>query len=64
MAVRRNQIYIFTKSGNRVRAIEPTTYGGRGNWRVSRVDGASIGKEMIVAGTSLTKEGLNENEAS
>lgn len=57
MAVRRNQVYIFTKSGNRVMAIEPTTYGGRGNWRVRRVDGDSVGKEMIVLGRTLVREG-------
>lgn len=53
MSVRRNRVYIFRKSGNRVRALEPTNYGGRGNWLVRRVDGASMGKELIVPGRAL-----------
>lgn len=53
MSIRRTRIYYFRKSGNRVRAVEPTTYGGRGNWVVQRVDGASAGKEMIVPGRAL-----------
>lgn len=53
MSIRRRRIYIFRKSGNRVQAIEPTDYGGRGNWVVRRVDGASAGKEMIVPGRAL-----------
>lgn len=53
MSIRRNRIYFFRKSGNRVQAIEPTNYGGRGNWQVRRLDGASAGKEMIVPGKAL-----------
>jgi hypothetical protein len=53
MSIRRSRIYIFRKSGNRVQAIEPTNYGGRGNWVVRRVDGVSAGKEMIVPGRAL-----------
>ena len=53
MSIRRTRIYFFRKSGNRVQALEPTSYGGRGNWVVRRVDGASAGKEMIVPGRTL-----------
>jgi len=53
MSIRRSRIYLFRKSGNRVRAIEPTSYGGRGNWVVRRVEGASAGKEMVVPGRAL-----------
>lgn len=53
MSIRRSRIYFFRKSGNRVRAIEPTSYGGRGNWVVRRVEGASAGKEMVVPGRAL-----------
>lgn len=53
MSVRRNHLYIFRKSGNRVMAVGPTNYGGRGNWLVRRVDGSNVGKEMIVPGRAL-----------
>lgn len=53
MSIRRNSIYVSRKSGTRVQAVEPTCYGGRGNWVVKRVDGASAGKEMIVPGRAL-----------
>lgn len=42
--------YRFTKSGNLVRAKEPSTYGDPGWWVVARVDS---GKEMIVSGGAL-----------
>jgi len=53
--IQRTQVYYFTKSGNRVRAVEPTRYGGRGNWVVERTEGASAGKRMIVPGDALVK---------
>jgi hypothetical protein len=53
MGIRRGHLYVFRKSGNLVRAIEPTSYGGHGNWTVQRVDGASAGKELIVPGRAL-----------
>ncbi|WP_155293366.1 hypothetical protein [Comamonas testosteroni] len=53
MSIRRNRIYFFRKSGNKVQTLSPTTYGGRGSWIVRRVDGASAGKEMIVPGRAL-----------
>lgn len=46
-------VYIFLKSGNLVRALNPTGYGGAGNCVVERVDGQSVGKQMIVGGHSL-----------
>ncbi|MCU9528366.1 hypothetical protein [Pseudomonas mosselii] len=42
--------YRFAKSGNLVRTKEATSYGGKGNWVVERVD---TGKEMIVRGSAL-----------
>ena len=53
MDIRPNRVYFFRKSGNRVATVEPTNYGGRGNWVVRRVDGVSVGKEMIVPGRAL-----------
>jgi hypothetical protein len=53
MSIRRNSIYVFRKSGNLVQAVEPTCYGGRGNWIVKRVDGTNAGKVMIVPGRAL-----------
>lgn len=53
MSIRRNRIYMFSKSGNKVKAVAPTNYGGRGSWLVRRVDGISVGKEMIVPGRAL-----------
>lgn len=53
MGIRRGRIYVFRKSGSLVRTGAPTTYGGRGNWIVKRVDGASAGKELIVPGHAL-----------
>ena len=55
MGIRRGQLYVFRKSGNQVRAIEPTSYGGRGNWVVERTAGASVGKQMVVRGRALLK---------
>jgi hypothetical protein len=42
--------YRFVKSGNLVRTVEATNYGGHGNWVVARIDS---GKEMIVPGKAL-----------
>jgi hypothetical protein len=53
MNIRRNRTYYFRKSGNQVKTIEPTNYGGRGNWVVERTDGASAGKQMVVPGRAL-----------
>jgi hypothetical protein len=46
--------YLFTKSGNEVRAIWPTTrYQGMAMWEVERVRGASAGKRMDVPAHAL-----------
>ena len=50
MAIKPESLYRFVKSGNLVRTVSPTTYGGRGNWVVTRIDS---GKEMIVPGGAL-----------
>ncbi|MDZ5605321.1 hypothetical protein SJI00_21330 [Pseudomonas sp. RP23018S] len=50
MPIKPNTTYRFVKSGNLVRAVASTTYGGRGNWVVTRIDS---GKEMIVPGRAL-----------
>lgn len=50
MAIKPEETYRFIKSGNLVRAVASTTYGGRGNWVVARLDS---GKEMIVSGKAL-----------
>jgi hypothetical protein len=53
MTVQPGSIYRFAKSGHLVKALEPTNYGGRGNWVVQRINGASAGKGMVVARTAL-----------
>ena len=50
MAIKPDRTYRFTKSGNLVRTLSATDYGGRGNWIVARIDS---GKEMIVPGRAL-----------
>lgn len=35
---------------------ELTTYGGRGNWIVERIDGAIVCKQMLVPGRALLKK--------
>lgn len=51
VTIETGKIYTFTKSGNKVRAIEPA---GKKLWTVERVDGASIGKRMIVVENALS----------
>ena len=53
MAISAEKTYRFTKSGNLVRNIAATTYGGLGNWIVARID---TGKEMVVAGKALVSQ--------
>jgi hypothetical protein len=53
MKVEAGKVYRFTKSGNLVRTISETDYGGRGSWHVARVDS---GKEMIVHGRALVEK--------
>lgn len=50
MVIKADSTYRFIKSGNLVRAVSPTNYGGRGSWIVIRID---TGKEMIVLGRAL-----------
>lgn len=50
MPIKPATTYRFTKSGNLVRTVSSTDYGGRGNWVVARIDS---GKEMIVPGRAL-----------
>ncbi|MGK5024851.1 DUF1643 domain-containing protein [Janthinobacterium sp. RB2R34] len=45
MAIEAGKTYFFTKSGNQVRTIAPTTpYRGEAMWEVERTAGASAGK--------------------
>ncbi|KAF0254329.1 hypothetical protein [Pseudomonas putida] len=53
MDISPDKTYRFTKSGNLVRTIAATSYGGRGNWIVARID---TGKEMVVAGKALVSQ--------
>lgn len=50
MSIKPEKTYRFVKSGNLVRTVAATAYGGRGNWVVARIDS---GKEMIVPGRAL-----------
>lgn len=53
-AIEPGKSYLFTKSGNKVRAIAPTTrYRGMAMWEVEREDGASAGKRMDVPARAL-----------
>lgn len=46
--------YFFTKSGNQVRVIEPSSpYKGQPCWTVERTNGRSAGKRMIVPAKAL-----------
>ena len=62
MAIQPGKIYIFTKSHNKVRAIEPCEpYLGQPHWTVERVDGTSVGKQMSVPVSALE---LDETQAA
>lgn len=55
--VEAGHVYVFTKSGNRVRAIAPTTrHRNMPMWEVERVDGKSAGKRMDVPERALVVE--------
>ncbi|MCL6485665.1 hypothetical protein AKG95_29205 (plasmid) [Janthinobacterium lividum] len=57
MAIEAGKTYFFTKSGNQVRAIAPTTpYRGVAMWEVERTAGASAGKRMDVPARSLVTQ--------
>ena len=54
MTIEAGKTYFFTKSGNEVRAIAPTTpYRGQAMWEVERTAGASAGKRMDVPARAL-----------
>ncbi|HHK0379453.1 hypothetical protein PZT57_26110 [Pseudomonas aeruginosa] len=50
MAIKPDTTYRFVKSGNLVRTVSSTEFGGRGSWVVARID---TGKEMVVPGRAL-----------
>lgn len=57
MAVEAGKTYFFTKSGNEVRAIAPTTsYRGLAMWEVERTTGPSAGKRMDVPARALVTQ--------
>lgn len=54
MTIEAGGTYIFSKSGNEVRAIAPTTpYRGQAMMEVERTQGASAGKRMDVPARAL-----------
>lgn len=56
MQINAGETYIFTKSGNEVRAIAPAgSYRGLLMWEVERIQGASAGKRMDVPARALVK---------
>jgi hypothetical protein len=55
LAIERDRVYTFSKSGNKVRTIAPATpYRGQPCWTVERTEGASAGKQMTVPAGSLS----------
>ncbi|HIH2744947.1 TPA: hypothetical protein ACYLN4_000613 [Burkholderia lata] len=55
MDISPTKTYVFGKSGNLVRAIEPSEpYLGQPTWVVERVAGESAGKRMVVPAGSLS----------
>jgi len=57
MTIEAGKTYFFTKSGNEVRAIAPTTpYRGQAMWEVERTAGASAGKRMDVPARALVTQ--------
>lgn len=55
MVIHPSTRYVFGKSGNLVRAIEPSEpYLGRPTWVVERVAGETAGKRLVVPARSLT----------
>lgn len=54
MKIEAGKTYTFTKSGNAVKAVAPTTrYRGQPMWEVERVSGGSAGKRMDVPASAL-----------
>ncbi|WP_402721307.1 hypothetical protein [Janthinobacterium rivuli] len=57
MTIEAGKTYFFTKSGNEVRAIAPTTpYRGQAMWEVERTGGVSAGKRMDVPARALVTQ--------
>lgn len=57
MVIEAGKTYFFTKSGNEVRAIAPTTpYRRLAMWEVERTSGASAGKRMDVPARALVTQ--------
>lgn len=57
MTIEAGKTYFFTKSGNEVRAVAPTTpYRGLVMWEVERTTGASAGKRMDVPARALVTQ--------
>ena len=56
MTVKAGELYFFTKSGNQVRAIAPTTrYRNQPMWEVERTSGESAGKRLDVPEHALVR---------
>lgn len=54
MTIEAGKTYIFSKSGNEVRAVAPDLPNlGLEAWEVERTQGASAGKRMIVLARTL-----------
>ncbi len=54
MKIEAGKTYAFTKSGNEVKALAPTTrYRRQPMWEVERVNGSSAGKRMDVPASAL-----------
>jgi hypothetical protein len=54
MQIEAGKTYIFTKSGNEVRAIAPAgDYQGQSMWEVERTQGSSAGKRLDVPARAL-----------
>lgn len=54
MPIAPDTLYVFEKSGNEVKTIEPAgSYMGQALWSVERTRGASAGKRMSVPASSL-----------
>jgi hypothetical protein len=57
MTIEVGKTYFFTKSGNEVQAVAPTTpYRGLAMWEVERTTGASAGKRMDVPARALVTQ--------
>ena len=54
MKIEVGKIYLFSKSGNVVRALEQTGKNRVASfWLVERADGLAVGKKMVVTADSL-----------